>query len=90
MNRIATSVAATGLLRALIGRARVSRNRIFLTSIQSVFIPFGHVKNIGVCLRAGSNDARLPTFFHCELDGWRSHTRLLFWPRIGHSPSGRS
>jgi len=36
VNRIAMSVAATGLLRALIGRARVSRNRILLTSIHSV------------------------------------------------------
>ncbi len=36
MNRIAMSVAATGLLRALTGRARVPRNRILLTNIRSV------------------------------------------------------
>ena len=36
MNRIAMSAAASGLLRALIGRARVDRNRILLTEIVSV------------------------------------------------------
>lgn len=36
MNRIAMSAAASGLLRALTGRARVTRDRILLTSISSV------------------------------------------------------
>ena len=36
MNRIAMSGAASGLLRALIGRARVPRDRILLTNISSV------------------------------------------------------
>jgi anti-sigma factor RsiW len=36
MNRIAMSVAASGLLRALIGRARVPRDRILLTNLRSV------------------------------------------------------
>lgn len=36
MNRIAMSVAASGLLRALVGRARVPRDRILLTNIRSV------------------------------------------------------
>lgn len=35
MNQIAMSQAASGLLRALIGRARVSRDRILLTGVQS-------------------------------------------------------
>jgi hypothetical protein len=35
MNKIAMSQAATGLLRALIGRVRVSRDRILLTAVQS-------------------------------------------------------
>jgi hypothetical protein len=44
MNRIAMSGAASGLLRALIGRARVARDRILLTNISSVLIPFEHVQ----------------------------------------------
>jgi hypothetical protein len=36
MNRIAMSAAASGLLRALVGRARVPRDRILLTNIRSV------------------------------------------------------
>ena len=36
MNRIAMSGAASGLLRALIGRARVDRDRILLTNISSI------------------------------------------------------
>lgn len=36
MNRIAMSTAAAGLLRALIGRARVPRSRILLTDIRSI------------------------------------------------------
>lgn len=36
MNGIAMSGAASGLVRALIGRARVSRDRILLTNISSV------------------------------------------------------
>ena len=36
MNRIAMSTAASGLLRALIGRARVDRDRILLIEIVSV------------------------------------------------------
>ena len=36
MDRIAMSTAAAGLLRALIGRARVPRSRILLTDIRSV------------------------------------------------------
>lgn len=36
MNRIAMSTAASGLLRALVGRARVDRDRILLTEIVSV------------------------------------------------------
>ena len=35
MNRIALSPAASALLRALIGRAGVERNRILLTGVQS-------------------------------------------------------
>ena len=35
MNRIAMSPAGSGLLRALIGRARVDKNRILLTEIRS-------------------------------------------------------
>ena len=35
MNRLAMSAAGSGLLRALIGRARVSRDRILLTAIRS-------------------------------------------------------
>jgi hypothetical protein len=35
MNRIAMSAAASGLLRALIARAGVSRNRILLTQVWS-------------------------------------------------------
>jgi hypothetical protein len=36
MNKLAMSPAASGLLRALIGRARVPRNRILLTEVQSI------------------------------------------------------
>jgi hypothetical protein len=36
MNRIATSAAASALLRCLIGRARVSPDRILLTDVISV------------------------------------------------------
>src|SRR6266511_667413 len=36
MNRIAMSAAATSLLRALTGRARVSPDRILLTNLRSV------------------------------------------------------
>ena len=36
MNRMAMSPAASAVLRALIGRAHVSRNRILLTHIESV------------------------------------------------------
>ena len=36
MNRIAMSSAAAALLRALIGRARVPRDRILLTDVRSV------------------------------------------------------
>ena len=36
MNRVATSAAASTLLRCLIGRARVPRNRILLTDVVSV------------------------------------------------------
>lgn len=35
MNRVPLSPAAAGLLRALIGRARVSRDRILLSDVQS-------------------------------------------------------
>ena len=35
MNKIAMSQAASGLLRRLIGRAGVARNRILLTEVQS-------------------------------------------------------
>jgi hypothetical protein len=35
MNRIAMSTAASNLLRALIGRARVPRDRILLTDVRS-------------------------------------------------------
>ena len=36
MNRIAMSPAASAVLRALIGRAKVSRDRILLTDLRSV------------------------------------------------------
>ena len=36
MNRIAMSPAASGLLRCIIARASVSRNRILLTDVRSV------------------------------------------------------
>jgi len=36
MNRVAMSAAASALLRCLIGRARVPRNRILLTDLTSV------------------------------------------------------
>jgi hypothetical protein len=36
MNRIAMSAAASGLLRALIARAGVPRDRILLTNVQSI------------------------------------------------------
>jgi hypothetical protein len=36
MNRIAMSPAASALLRALVGRARVSRDRILLTEIHTI------------------------------------------------------
>lgn len=36
MNRMALSPAAAAVLRALIGRARVSRDRILLTDVRSV------------------------------------------------------
>jgi hypothetical protein len=36
MNRMAMSPAAAAVLRALIGRARVSRDRILLTDVESV------------------------------------------------------
>jgi hypothetical protein len=36
VNRIAMSAAASGLLRALIARAGVSRDRILLTDVQSI------------------------------------------------------
>jgi hypothetical protein len=36
MIKIAMSPAATGLLRALIGRARVSRDRILLTEVHTI------------------------------------------------------
>ena len=36
MNRMAMSSAASAVLRALIGRARVSRDRILLTDVESV------------------------------------------------------
>lgn len=43
MNRIAMSAAASGVLRALIARARVPRDRILLTKVRSGLIPFRHV-----------------------------------------------